>query len=168
MRISSVSKLCQLDGDVHVQEVSFPAQVATTANTDKLTLTCLIQELEKHRANLTAEYKEYLSVLIETSLVPTRLSFISRLLQTIIRKHIFLLPPVLERAHRILAAKPEAGQRPRDIVVGFLYSMRYLYPARRDDHREMKSSSKATRCCCRRCCRDKLDSTKKGKGGVKP
>ena len=50
-----------------------PAQVAKAANMDdSLTLTSLVQELEKHRASMTAELKMNLSTSLETPLMPIR------------------------------------------------------------------------------------------------
>lgn len=182
-----------------VKGASPTPQVATAANmADSLTLTSLIQELEKHRASLTAELKTNLSESLETSLMPIRTSletigtaldshsqkittientltahsdeiaelttrvgqlekanaalaskaedlenrswgqnlrivglpeglegsspveFISGLLQIVIGNDIFPEPPELDRAHRTLAPKPAAGQRPRAFLVRFL------------------------------------------------
>lgn len=182
-----------------VQEAASPTQLATMANVeDSLTLTSLVQELDKHRASLAAELKNNLSKSLETSLMPIQASletistvldshkqkitaiedtltahsaelaelttrvgqlekanavlvnktedlenrcrrqnlrtvglpegleggspveFISRLLQPVVGKDTFPEPSELDRAHRTLAPKPAAGQRPRAVLVRFL------------------------------------------------
>lgn len=58
-----------------VQEASSPARVATMADAeDSLTLTSLVQELDKHRTSLAAELKKNLSASLETSLMPIQTS----------------------------------------------------------------------------------------------
>lgn len=117
-----------------VEEAFSPARIATMANADLLTLTSIVQELEKHRASLSAELKKNLSVSPSANRPQWRASrasykkleggspveFVSRLLQTVVGNDIFPEPPELDRAHRTLTPKPAAGQRPRAILARFL------------------------------------------------
>ncbi len=58
-----------------VKGASPPTQVATAANKeDPLTLASLVKELGRHRASLTAELITYLSILLESSLMPIQTS----------------------------------------------------------------------------------------------
>ena len=94
--------------DSHSQKIT-TIEATLTAHSDELTeLTTRVGQLEK--ANEAPEELEGGSPV----------EFISRLLQTVIGNDIFPEPPELDRAHRTLAPKPVAGQRPRAILVRFL------------------------------------------------
>ena len=117
--------------DSHSQKIT-TIEDTLTAHSDELAkLTTRVGQLEKANVALASKTEDLENRCRRQNLrivsLPEGLEggspveFISWLLQTVIGNDIFPEPPELDREHHTLAPKPAAGQRPRAILVRFLW-----------------------------------------------